>query len=112
MAVTYDEIARVLDGARRRQARIVVGTALGFGLAAALLAVLGGGLLLATGAARPGLVRPIALSLAGVALAAAIGWAVRELWRGAWSPEAAARTVARDAPALRSDLVSSVELER
>jgi hypothetical protein len=112
MAVAYNEIARILDGARRRQARIVVGAAAGFGLAAAFGVVLVGAVLLATGTLRPALVRPLVLTAALLELAAAFAWGVRELLRGAWSQEAAARTVARDAPALRSDLVSSVELER
>jgi hypothetical protein len=112
MAVAYNEIARILDGARRRQARIVVGAAAGFGLAAAFGVVLVGAVLLATGTLRPALVRPLVLTAALLELAAAVAWGVRELLRGAWSQEAAARTVARDAPALRSDLVSSVELER
>jgi hypothetical protein len=45
-------------------------------------------------------------------VAGAAAWALRALWRTAWSAEATARTVAHDQPALRSDLVSSVELAR
>ena len=40
MAVAYSDIARVLDGARRRQGLIVLATALGWGLAGVLLALL------------------------------------------------------------------------
>jgi hypothetical protein len=110
MSVAYGEIARVLDGARRRQVRIVVLGALGFGAAGAALCLLSGAAALALGA-RVG-VRALSLAGAATALAGAAAYAVRALLRTAWSEEAAARTVARDAPALRSDLVSSVELVR
>ncbi len=110
MSVAYGEIARVLDGARRRQVRIVVLGALGFGAAGAVLCLLAGAAALALGA-RAG-VRALSLAGAATALAGAAVYAIRALLRTAWSEEAAARTVARDEPALRSDLVSSVELSR
>jgi archaellum component FlaC len=110
MPVALGEISRVLDGARRRQVRVVLLAGAGFGLAAALLALLGGAVAYALGA-RGG-ARPLALAGAATALAAAAVWAARALLRTAWSEEATARTVARDEPALRSALVSSVELGR
>jgi hypothetical protein len=110
MSVAYGEISRVLDGARRRQVRLVLLTALAFGLAALLLVLLGGATALALGA-RPW-VRAVALAGGAIVVLGAVAWAVRALWRTAWSAEATARTVARDEPALRSDLVSSVELSR
>jgi hypothetical protein len=110
MSAAYSEIARVLSGARRRQARAIALAALGFGAAGVLAALLLGASALALGA-RIGL-RPLALGLAAAAAAAAVGWAVRATLRTAWSEEAAARTVARSQPALRSDLLSSIELVR
>jgi hypothetical protein len=110
MSVAYREISRVLDGARRRQVRVVLLAALAFGVAALLLALLAGAAALALGA-RAG-VRAVALAGGVTALAAAAGWAIRALLRTAWSPEATARTVSAGEPALRSDLVSSVELTR
>lgn len=106
----YGEIARVLDGARRRQVRVVLLAALAFGLAAALVCLLLGAAALGAGA-RTG-ARAAALAAAATALGAAAILAVRALLRTAWSAEATARTVARGEPALRSDLVSSVELSR
>ncbi len=110
MSVAYGEIARVLEGARKRQERVVLLAAAGFGLAAALLCVFVGAAALAMGA-RIG-ARPVALAGGITAVVAAIAAAVRSLLRTAWSDEAAARTVARGEPALSSDLVSSVELFR
>jgi hypothetical protein len=110
MTVAYGDIARVLDGARRRQLRVVLLAALGFGLAAGLVVLLAGAVALFLGA-RIG-VRSLTLAAAATVLVAAAALAIRALLRTAWSAEAAARTVARDAPALRSDLLSSVELAR
>jgi hypothetical protein len=110
MSVAYGEIARVLGGARRRQVRIVLLGATGFGAAAALLCLLGGAGALAAGARS--WVRALSLAGAVTAIAGAAAWAIHTLLRTAWTDEAAAGTVARDAPALRSDLVSSVELAR
>jgi hypothetical protein len=110
MSVAYGEIARVLGGARRRQVRVVVLGALAFGSAAALSFLLGGAAALAAGGRA--WVRALSLAGAVAALAGAAAFAIRALLRTAWSDEAAARTVARDEPALRSDLVSSVELSR
>jgi hypothetical protein len=99
MTVAYGNIARVLAGARRRQIRVVLSprSASGShrirrGLAGALAIFWG---------ARIGL-RPVVLAGAGTAIVAAIVLAVRALLRTAWTAEAAARTVARDEPALRS----------
>lgn len=110
MSVAYGEITRVLDGARRRRVRIVVLAALAFGVAAFSLALLAGAGALALGA-RAG-VRAVALAGGLTALVAAAAWAIRDLLRTTWTEEAAARSVAREEPALRSDLVSSVELTR
>jgi uncharacterized protein DUF4175 len=110
MPVAAGEISRVLDGARRRQVRVVLLAALAFGLAALLLALFLGAVALALGA-RGG-VRAAALAGGLTAAVAAAAWAGRALLRTAWTQEAAARTVARDEPGLRSDLVSSVELAR
>ncbi|WP_242344754.1 DUF4175 family protein [Anaeromyxobacter terrae] len=110
MTVAYGDIARVLDGARRRQLRVVLLAALGFGLAAGLTVLLAGAVALFLGA-RIG-VRSLTLAAAVTVIVAAAALAIRALLRTAWSAEAAARTVARDAPALRSDLLSSVELAR
>ncbi len=110
MSVAYGEIARVLDGARKRQERVIVAAAVGFGLAATLLCVFVGAAALALGA-RIG-VRAVALAAGVSALLAAIALAVRAMLRTAWSDEAAARTVSRAEPALRSALVSSVQLAR
>ena len=110
MSVAHGEISRVLEGARRRQLRVVLLAALAFGLAALLLSFLLGAAALALGA-RLG-VRAAALAGAVTAAVVAAGWAARLVLRTAWTDEAAARTVARGEPALRSDLVSSVELAR
>ena len=64
MPGAYGEIARVLQGARRRQVRIVLLAGAGFAIAAALLLLLGGAVALALGA-RPG-VRPFVLVGAAV----------------------------------------------
>ncbi|HZZ86317.1 MAG TPA: DUF4175 family protein [Anaeromyxobacteraceae bacterium] len=112
MSGSYPQIARVLDGARRREAFIVLGAAAGWGLAAALLALLLGALSLAAWPGRgPGL-RLAALGAAAIAVACAGAWALVALMRRASSPESVARTVAAGEPALRSDLVSAVELAR
>ncbi len=110
MAVAYADIARVLSGARRRQFRVVLATALALGLAGTLLALLGGAAALALGA--DGVARAASLALAVLSLVAAAGWAGRALWRQARRPEAVARAVAAADPSLRSALVTSVELER
>jgi transglutaminase-like putative cysteine protease len=110
MTVAYREIGRVLDGARRRQVQVVLLAALAFGAAAALLALFAGAAALALGARA--WVRAAALLGGAAGAAGAVGWAIRALLRTAWSEEAAARTIACDEPALRSDLVSSVELSR
>jgi hypothetical protein len=89
---------------------VVLLAAAGLGVAAALLCLLLGASALALGARA--WVRPAALTGAVVAVAAAVGWAARALLRTAWTDEAAARTVAGGEPALRSALVSSVELAR
>jgi hypothetical protein len=110
MAVAFADIARVLVGARRRQGLVVAATALGYGLAAAGLSLLGGAAALHLGAGR--WARPAALALAALALAAAAAWGAWTAFRSAWGPAALARTLGRDDPTLRSDLLSSVELER
>src|SRR5689334_15110344 len=110
MAVAYSEISRVLDGARRRQGWVVLGTALGWGAAAALVAVLAGVCALGAGWARSP-VRQATLAAAAIAVVSALAWAAVALMRRASTPAAVARTVGRAAPELRGDLLSSVELE-
>ncbi len=90
--------------------RVVGLAALAFGFAALFLALFVGAAAFALGV-RAG-VRAAALAGGGTAALAAATWAMRVLLGTAWSEEATARTVARDEPAFRSDLVSSVELER
>jgi hypothetical protein len=111
MATAYSEIARVLDGARRRQGRIVLGTAVGAGLAGALAALLLGALLLGKGLGPPGGVRWAVLALAALAVVAAFAWAAVEVMRRASTHVAVAKSVGDRAPRLKSDLLSSVELE-
>jgi archaellum component FlaC len=110
MSVAAAEISRILDGARRRQVRVVLLAAGAFGAAALLLCLFLGATALVLGA-RTG-VRAVALAGGLTAVAVAVAWAVRAVLRTARSEEAAARTVARLEPALRSDLVSAVELSR
>ncbi|MFL5300763.1 MAG: hypothetical protein ACJ79R_10530, partial [Anaeromyxobacteraceae bacterium] len=110
MAVAYSEISRVLDGARRRQGWVVLGTALGWGSAAALVAVLAGVCALGAGWTRSP-VRQVTLAAAAIAVVTALAWAAVALMRRASTPAAVARTVGRAAPELRGDLLSSVELE-
>jgi hypothetical protein len=116
MSVAYGEIARVLGGARRRQVWVVLAAAAGFGAAGAVVCLLLGAAALGHGArvghGARGWVRAAALGGSGVALAAAAGWAALRLLRTAWSDEAAARTVGAGEPALRSALVSAIELSR
>src|SRR5689334_4429351 len=89
MAAASREIARILDGARRRHGGIVLATALGWGAAAALALLLAGATWLTV---RPGAAaaRTVAVALAAGAAAAAIGWAVLALRRRAGPPEAVA----------------------
>ena len=113
MALAYSDISRVLGAARRRQARVVVATALGWGAAAAVASLLAGAAGLAYGPTwLTSWLRPAALVLAAVAALGASLWAAWGLWRGAWGPAEAARTVSREDPVLRSALLSSVELAR
>jgi hypothetical protein len=112
MPPAYGEIERVLRWARRREARILLLAASGLGLAAALVVALAGAWALSRGLGHPGAVRQVALSLAAFCLVGTATWAGLALLRRASSPEATARSVGRGAPALRSDLVSAVELSR
>ncbi|HEY6003605.1 MAG TPA: DUF4175 family protein [Anaeromyxobacter sp.] len=110
MSAAYGEISRVLGGARRRRVRVVALAALAFGAAALFLALFLGACALALGA-RSG-VRAVALAGGLTAALAAVAWAIRDLVLTAWGEEATARSVARGSPALRSDLLSSVQLTR
>jgi hypothetical protein len=110
MAGAYSDIARVLQGARQRQVRIVLAAAGAAGVAASLLALLAGAVALAAGA-RTG-VRVLALGVAAVAAFAAVALAIRALLRTARGDAAAARVVGVGRPDLRSALLSSVELAR
>lgn len=111
MSAASTEIARLLDRAKRRRSQVILAAAGAGALAAVLGLLLGGAVALALGT-RTGLARGVALIAGAHALGAAVVWAVRALRRGAWSPEGVARTVAASSPALRSDLVSAVELGR
>ncbi|MBI5068795.1 MAG: DUF4175 family protein [Deltaproteobacteria bacterium] len=112
MTEAYAEIARVLARARRREGRIVLLSGLAFGLAGVLLSGLLGALALARGFGQPGAVRSAALAGMVLALLGAAGWAAFALLRRAASEEAVARSLGRAEPALRSDLLSAVELRR
>ncbi len=90
---------------------MILAAAAAAGLSAALAALLTGAAALALGA-RPPVARLAALGAAGFALATALTWAFRQLRRSASTPEGVARVIASASPALRSDLVSAVELMR
>ncbi len=110
MAAAYPDIARALSRARRRQGWIAAVAGLGQGLAAASGATLLGAVALALGAGA--WARPASLSLALLALVAAVAWTAWTVGRTALGEPAAARTLAAQDEALRSDLLSAVELER
>ncbi len=108
----YSDISTVLGTARRRRRAVVLATAIGWGAAAAAAILLAGALAMGVGTAGPGgWVRPSVLALGVIAGAAAVGWAASTLWRTAWGPREVAATLAAGDPALRSALVSAVELE-
>ena len=111
MAIAYSDIARVLDGARRRQGWIVLATALGAGLAGVLACLLLGAALLGAGVGPYFAVRQATLALASIVVVVALAWAAVSLMRRASTPIAVAKNVGKAAPELRSDLLSSVELE-
>jgi hypothetical protein len=111
MAVAYSDIARVLDGARRRHGWIVLGTAAAGGLACVLAALLVGAALLGAGAGPAGAIRHVTLALAAILAVSALAWAAVTLMRRASTPVSVAKSLGEAAPALRSDLLSSVELE-
>jgi Domain of unknown function (DUF4175) len=113
MAIAYAHIARVLDGARRRQGWIVLATAAASGLSAVLtLLLVGVGVL---GAGLPGAwasaLRHGILAAAALSAVCALAWGAVALMRRASSPLSVARRVGASMPELRSDLLSSVELE-
>ncbi len=110
MAAAHSEIARVLDGARRRQRWVVLGTAFGFGASGLLLCGLLGAALLGFGVGSPRSVRLGILGLAGIVGVVALTWAAAALLRRASTAFAVATAIGRAAPELRGDLVSSVEL--
>jgi len=112
MAASYTDISRVLGGARRREGRIVLLTAGALGLSGASLSALAGALALSRGLGSAAAVQRLALGSAALALLAAAAWAGVALLRRASSPEATARFLGRAEPALRSDLLSAVELWR
>ncbi len=111
MAIAHSDIARVLDGARRRQGWIVLGAALGFGAAGVLAWLLLGAALLGAGWGSPPVLRQVTLALAAITALAALTWAALVVTRRASSPIAVARSLGERAPALRDDLLSAVELE-
>ena len=110
MAGAYGDIARVLQGTRRRQVRVVLLAALAFGAATAVLCLLAGAIALSLGARTAFRAVPLAGAIAG--LLGAAGFALDRLLRTAWDDAGAARTLARQEPGLRSALLSSVELTR
>ncbi len=111
MAIAYSDIARVLDGARRRQGWIVLATALGCGLAGVLACLLVGVSLLGAGVGPTAALRQATLAVASISSVIALAWAAVALMRRASTPLAVARSVGRTTPELKSDLLSSVELE-
>ncbi|MCM2332545.1 MAG: DUF4175 domain-containing protein, partial [Anaeromyxobacteraceae bacterium] len=111
MTPSFRDIASLLERAKRRR-RLVILAAAGAGVLAGVLSVLVVAAVALTLGARTGLVRWLATVAAAHALGAGLVWAFRALRRGAWTQEGVARTVAAGAPALRSDLVSAVELAR
>ncbi len=111
MTPSFRDIASLLERAKRRR-RLVILVAGAAGVLAGILAVLMVAAVALTLGARTGLVRWLATVAAAHALGAGLVWAFRALRRGTWTQEGVARTVAAGAPALRSDLVSAVELSR
>ncbi|HEX7489194.1 MAG TPA: DUF4175 family protein, partial [Anaeromyxobacteraceae bacterium] len=113
MAIAYAHIARVLDGARRRQGWIVLATAAASGLSAVLTVLLVGAAVL--GAGLPGAwataLRHGILAAAALSAVCALAWGAVALMRRASTPVSVARRVGASMPELRSDLLSSVELE-
>jgi hypothetical protein len=110
MTAAYAEISRVLAGARQRQSRVLVTAGLGFGLAAASTWLLAGAVALGRGTGLPA--RVLCLGGALLSLLAASAWAIRALVRSARGATATARVITAGDPPLRSDLLSSVELQR
>jgi hypothetical protein len=109
----YSDILRVLAGARRRRRAVVLGAATGWGLAAVALVLLAGAVRLGGATAGPGgLSRPVALGAAALAAVAAVAWAVVALRRTALRPEAAAESLSGGDAAMRSALLTAVELAR
>jgi hypothetical protein len=111
MATAYSDIARVLDGARRREGWVVLGTALLSGVAGALACLLLGAILLGTGVGRAIAIRHGTLALVSLVIVCALAWAAVALMRRASTAVAVAKTVGAAVPELKSDLLSSVELE-
>ena len=111
MSQTFRDIATLLDRAKRRRRQVILATAAA-GVLAGLLSVLVAGAVAVALGARTGLVRWLAAVACAHALGAALIWAWRALRRGASTQEGVARVVTAGAPALRSDLVSAVELTR
>ncbi len=105
------DITSLLDRAKRRRRLVILAAAGAGALAAALMVLVLGAGALALGA-RAGLVRWLVAVACAHALGVGVVWAFRALRRGTWTPEGVARTVAAGSPALRSDLVSAVELSR
>jgi len=106
----YVEIARVIEQARVRRRRILLGAAVLRAAARGAACLLGGALGVAAGA-QVGFARPVTLMgiLAAVALEA---WrAAREL-RAGRDPETVARAITESDGHLRSTLLSAVELDR
>lgn len=110
MAEGYPEIARVIEAARVRQARILAASAALRALVQAIACLLGGAVGIALGAGV-GFARGAVL-LGVLAAAAAEGWRLWRSRRAARDPAAVARAITEGDPALRSALLSAVELAR
>ncbi len=111
MSAASLDIARLLELAKRRRQHVILAAAGAAALALVLAVLLLGAAAVALGV-RTVPVRWGVAAAAGLAVGAVLAWAWRALRRGAWTPEGVARTVADGSPALRSDLVSAVELTR
>ncbi len=106
----YAELAALLEAARRRRARVVLGTAFGASFAAVLAIAAGGVALLGATHLPSGPVRHTLFALVGLSVVVGLAWAALSLARRASTPEVMARALGRAVPALRGELLSAVQL--
>jgi hypothetical protein len=111
MSAAPAEIARCLAEAKRRRRHVILAASGAITLGAAALCLLGGAAALHLGA-RAAATRGVTLPLAALSMVAGAAWLARALAAAAGTPEAVARTLTAGRPALRSDLVSAVQLLR